>query len=169
MTLYEKWEAAAYDKTGKNIKKCWDDFIPKEQAVYSKLLAEKTTHVEGTLSELGARFHMTPEFVAGFLDGINDALDEPVDLKGLTIESYIKLDYTFENLYKKMVEFRAEKLCDLPEWNDIFDEETRRRMYKEQRASTTIRKGPKTSRNDPCPCGSGKKYKKCCGALSTPA
>ena len=23
---------------------------------------------------------------------------------------------------------------------------------------------PKVSRNDPCPCGSGKKYKKCCGA-----
>ncbi|MCL0076849.1 SEC-C metal-binding domain-containing protein [Dehalococcoidia bacterium] len=22
---------------------------------------------------------------------------------------------------------------------------------------------PKTSRNEPCPCGSGKKYKKCCG------
>jgi uncharacterized protein len=27
-----------------------------------------------------------------------------------------------------------------------------------------IIKGPKTGRNDPCPCGSGKKFKKCCGA-----
>jgi len=27
-----------------------------------------------------------------------------------------------------------------------------------------VRKGKKTGRNDPCPCGSGKKYKKCCGA-----
>ena len=26
-----------------------------------------------------------------------------------------------------------------------------------------IRNGPKIGRNDPCPCGSGKKYKKCCG------
>ncbi|WP_024821836.1 MULTISPECIES: preprotein translocase subunit SecA [Aminobacterium] len=26
-----------------------------------------------------------------------------------------------------------------------------------------IRKGPKVGRNDPCPCGSGKKYKHCCG------
>ncbi|WP_300923614.1 SEC-C metal-binding domain-containing protein, partial [uncultured Desulfovibrio sp.] len=25
------------------------------------------------------------------------------------------------------------------------------------------REGPKVGRNDPCPCGSGKKYKKCCG------
>ena len=29
---------------------------------------------------------------------------------------------------------------------------------------TVVRKGPKVGRNDPCPCGSGKKYKKCCGA-----
>ena len=29
---------------------------------------------------------------------------------------------------------------------------------------TVRREGPKTGRNDPCPCGSGKKYKKCCGA-----
>ena len=26
-----------------------------------------------------------------------------------------------------------------------------------------VREEPKVSRNDPCPCGSGKKYKKCCG------
>ena len=30
-------------------------------------------------------------------------------------------------------------------------------------ANKTIRKGKKVGRNDPCPCGSGKKYKKCCG------
>ena len=27
-----------------------------------------------------------------------------------------------------------------------------------------VNKGPKVGRNDPCPCGSGKKYKKCCGS-----
>jgi SEC-C motif-containing protein len=26
-----------------------------------------------------------------------------------------------------------------------------------------VREAPKVGRNDPCPCGSGKKYKKCCG------
>jgi len=26
-----------------------------------------------------------------------------------------------------------------------------------------VRVGPKVGRNDPCPCGSGKKYKHCCG------
>jgi preprotein translocase subunit SecA len=29
-----------------------------------------------------------------------------------------------------------------------------------------VRTGPKIGRNDPCTCGSGKKYKNCCGALS---
>lgn len=32
----------------------------------------------------------------------------------------------------------------------------------ERRDERTIRKGPKTGRNDQCTCGSGKKYKKCC-------
>lgn len=31
---------------------------------------------------------------------------------------------------------------------------------------TIVRTGPKVGRNDPCPCGSGKKYKKCCGAAA---
>jgi uncharacterized protein len=29
-------------------------------------------------------------------------------------------------------------------------------------ATTVIRSEPKVGRNDPCPCGSGKKFKKCC-------
>ena len=43
------------------------------------------------------------------------------------------------------------------------DEETRKELYKEQKSSTTIVKEQKVYPNDPCPCGSGKKYKKCCG------
>ena len=30
-------------------------------------------------------------------------------------------------------------------------------------AAQTVRTAKKSGRNDPCPCGSGKKYKKCCG------
>ena len=32
-----------------------------------------------------------------------------------------------------------------------------------------VREGSKVGRNDPCPCGSGKKYKQCCGSLSKTA
>ncbi len=34
----------------------------------------------------------------------------------------------------------------------------------EKVAQTPVRADEKVGRNDPCPCGSGKKYKKCCGA-----
>ncbi len=33
----------------------------------------------------------------------------------------------------------------------------------------TVKKGKKIGRNDPCICGSGKKYKKCCGSLKKQA
>ena len=33
-------------------------------------------------------------------------------------------------------------------------------------ASVPLRAAPKVGRNDPCTCGSGKKYKNCCGALA---
>lgn len=33
-----------------------------------------------------------------------------------------------------------------------------------QKLSRNLYKKVKVGRNDPCPCGSGKKYKKCCGA-----
>ncbi|MEO0336282.1 MAG: YchJ family protein [Pseudomonadota bacterium] len=33
-------------------------------------------------------------------------------------------------------------------------------------AETFVREQPKVGRNDPCVCGSGKKYKKCCGAAA---
>jgi preprotein translocase subunit SecA len=37
------------------------------------------------------------------------------------------------------------------------------------RPQTMVRKTEKVGRNDPCPCGSGKKYKKCCGAPASVA
>jgi uncharacterized protein YecA (UPF0149 family) len=62
-----------------------------------------------------------------------------------------------------MVEAKAEWLFELPEWDDILSPEKRKDLFKKQKSSGTIVKGDKIGRNDPCPCGSGKKYKKCCG------
>jgi preprotein translocase subunit SecA len=41
---------------------------------------------------------------------------------------------------------------------------TENRYEDEQPVKTPRRTGVQIGRNDPCPCGSGKKYKKCCGA-----
>lgn len=43
----------------------------------------------------------------------------------------------------------------------------RQAIHELQKARTLIREHPKVGRNDPCPCGSGKKFKKCCGVAST--
>ena len=48
-------------------------------------------------------------------------------------------------------------------WDEIFTEEQKKTLYMEQKKSGTVIKGKKIGRNDPCPCGSGKKYKYCCG------
>jgi len=46
------------------------------------------------------------------------------------------------------------------ERRDIFNENSQ----EDNKKSPIKRDTPKVGRNDPCPCGSGKKYKKCCGA-----
>ncbi len=44
----------------------------------------------------------------------------------------------------------------------------RRKEAHERLIVETVRRtNPKTGRNDPCPCGSGKKFKNCCGAAAT--
>jgi hypothetical protein len=58
---------------------------------------------------------------------------------------------------------KADWLYELPQWDNLLDEQTRKDLYKKQKLSGTVVKGKKIGRNDPCPCGSGKKYKQCCG------
>ena len=45
----------------------------------------------------------------------------------------------------------------------ILSPETRKAITKDFNRSRIVVKEDKVGRNDPCPCGSGKKYKKCCG------
>ena len=75
----------------------------------------------------------------------------------------MNLGFDKELLYKNMVAAGADWLYGLEEWEPIFDEEKRKELYKEQKESGTVRKPAKIYPNDPCPCGSGKKYKKCHG------
>ena len=101
--------------------------------------------------------------MTGFLDGINDSLVEPNPLEELTEDSVVNLVYDTEKLYKNMVKAGADWLYDLPQWDAIYDAARRKELYLEQKKSGTIVKEKKIGRNDPCPCGSGKKYKQCCG------
>jgi uncharacterized protein YecA (UPF0149 family) len=58
-----------------------------------------------------------------------------------------------ENLKKKYPPAQADKGV----W-----EEQNQKEYKEESPGMVVPKRPKIGRNDPCSCGGGKKYKKCC-------
>ena len=47
--------------------------------------------------------------------------------------------------------------------NSINVESTTAPAQSSPKVETVVNKDPKVGRNDPCPCGSGKKYKNCCG------
>ncbi len=119
--------------------------------------------MSGTVKELAEKFGVDILIMAGFLDGINDSLKEKNPIDTMEEDTVVSLDYDTKLLYKNMVAAGADWLYNLEAWNDIYDEETRKALYKEQKSSTTIVKPEKIYPNDPCPCGSGKKYKKCCG------
>ena len=99
----------------------------------------------------------------GFLDGINTSLKQELDLESLESGTVISLDVDFEKLYFNMLDAKADWLYHLKEWDDVLSEEKRHEITKEFRASKVFVKQETVGRNDPCPCGSGKKYKKCCG------
>lgn len=164
-SLLEQWREMAYDqkKTREQLKSLWDAYFEVEKGVYEQLLTEPDVEVKGTVKELAEKYHMDVMTMVGFLDGINDSLKEANPIETMDEDTEVSLAFDKEKLYKNMVDARADWLYELPQWNDIYDEETRKRLFLEQRKSGTIRKEKKIGRNDPCPCGSGKKYKKCCG------
>ena len=62
-----------------------------------------------------------------------------------------------------MHEAKASWLYELKEGDKVLSEAKRHEITKQYRASKVFIKENTVRRNDPCPCGSGKKYKNCCG------
>ena len=135
----------------------------KYEGVYEKLLTNPDEKVEGTVKELADKYELTVMEMTGFLDGINDSLIEPNPIEEMEEDTKVSLAFDKEKLYKNMVDAKADWLYNLPMWDDIFDKETQKALYLEQKKSGTVIVGKKVGRNDPCPCGSGRKYKQCCG------
>ena len=164
MSLYENWMNKAFSQEGHAVEAIWNEYLPKEQKIYEYVIGEKVEKIEGKVSELAAKFDMTDEMFVAFIDGLNAHLETEFDMESLTADSDVCININFEKLFKLMVEYKAEHLYTLPQWEGIFDADTQKKLTLEQKNARTVVKGEKIGRNDPCPCGSGKKYKKCCGA-----
>jgi len=164
-TLLEKWHKEAYNQdTNQGVmKRFWAAYFELEKNIYRELLQNPDEKVEGSVKSLAKKYDVKLSEMTGFLDGINESLVKENPIETMTAETVVSLDYDKEKLYKNMVGASADWLYELPEWDTILSEERKKELYKEQKLSTTVRNEKKIGRNDPCPCGSGKKHKKCCG------
>ena len=164
MSLYAQWTDMVVDyvKT-KGEQAFWNEYSNIEERIYTKILANHGEVVKTTIADLAKEFGATNEFVMGFVDGINDSLVTPLDLEEVDADTTLELNIDLEKLYFNMLDAKADYLYELPQWDGIFSDEKRKEIQKSWRSSKTIVNENKVGRNDPCPCGSGKKYKKCCG------
>lgn len=165
MSLIQQWEdiVTAIGDDAKGQQKFWTDYYMLEKGIYEKMLEEPVEDEHGTVKELADKYETTPVMFAGFLDGINESIKNPNTIDTLEEDSVVSVEIDLEKLYYNMVAAKADWLYNLPQWEKLLSEEKRKELYKAQKKSMTIVKGKKIGRNDPCPCGSGKKYKHCCG------
>ena len=62
-----------------------------------------------------------------------------------------------------MLDAKADYLFNLQEWKDILSSDKIKEITTKWRSSKVVVNSIKIGRNELCLCGSGKKYKKCCG------
>ena len=165
MSLYEEWKNYIEEnsKTEEDQNAFWEKYCSDEKVLYQKVLGNKTQVIEGKVADLAKENNMIASQFMGFLDGINDSLVTSLDLDATELETEIKIEIDYEKLYKNMLAVPAEWLYTLEEWDNILTKEQRIELEKEHKRSKTVVNELKVGRNDPCPCRSGKKFKKCCG------
>ena len=164
MSLFSEWQAIAEaERNPGEAKKFWRTYFDLETENYKKILGDPSHVWSGKVSELADTFGMDEVTFLGFLDGINSSLKTELKLDSLKSGSKVELDVDYEKLYFNMLDCKADWLYNLPQWDGVLSPEKRKEITHEFRISKMFVKGEAPGRNDPCPCGSGKKYKKCCG------
>lgn len=163
MNLIESWKELLENQTDETFDKFWEEYSKAEINIYSYVLENKNTLLEGTVKDLAEKFNCREVIFMGFLDGVNSSLEKELDLEKIDENTKISLDINKEKLFYNMLVANADHLFSLEQWDEVLSEDKRREIYKDFKRSKIVHveKGP--GRNDPCPCGSGKKYKKCCG------
>ncbi len=166
MALLQEWRDYAYSQEMSNTKQgqlFWANYFNLEKGIYEQILENSDEVVEGTVKELAEKYDVKLSVMVGFLDGINDSLKTPNPIEEIEEDTKVSLNYDIEKLYYNMVGANADWLYELPVWDSLLTAEKRKEIFLAQRKSGTIHNDSKVGRNDPCPCGSGKKYKQCCG------
>ena len=163
MTLYEQWKELIENQTEDTFEEFWEEYAGAETKLYSAILDDPTKKVEGTLGELAAASEIRPVIYMGFLDGIDTSLKKSQDFQNFDENSHVEIEIEPETLFYNMLAAGADYLYGLPQWEDILGLDKMKEIAKKYKQSKTVVKEKKIGRNEPCPCGSGKKYKHCCG------
>ena len=132
MALLKKWRDKAYSETANkgDLQRLWADYFQKEKDIYAELLKNPDEEVKGTVKELAEKYNIDIMTMTGFLDGINDSLKTPNPIEEMEEDTQVSLLFDKELLYKNMVAAGADWLYELPEWEEIFDEEKRKESGK---------------------------------------
>ena len=163
MTLYEQWKELIENQTEETFEEFWEEYAGAETKLYSAILDDPAKKIEGTLGELAAENEIRPVIYMGFLDGIDRSLKQSQDFQSFDENSKVEIEIEPETLFYNMLAAGADYLYGLPQWEDILGLDKMKEIAKKYKQSKTVVKEKKIGRNEPCPCGSGKKYKHCCG------
>ncbi|MBR3787759.1 MAG: SEC-C domain-containing protein [Firmicutes bacterium] len=163
MTLYEQWKELIENQTEETFEEFWEEYAGAETKLYSAILDDPAKKIEGTLGELAAENEIRPVIYMGFLDGIDTSLKKSQDFQSFDENSKVEIEIEPETLFYNMLAAGADYLYGLPQWEDILGLDKMKEIVKKYKQSKTVVKEKKIGRNEPCPCGSGKKYKHCCG------
>jgi hypothetical protein len=168
MTYYEAWmEGSENSENQAEYTIYVQKYYDKEKQAYDIILSAYpdngsfTSGVALNLSEKLGYERDEMDLFVGFLDGINPSISKENDVKALTDDSLVELGIDYEKLYWNMREAKADWLYNLPSWKNVFPKEKLDQITRDFRKSKEAH-SEKIGRNDPCPCGSGKKYKQCC-------
>lgn len=163
MTIYAQWKALIENQTDETFEAFWRDYSETETRIYTAILNQPAKPLAGTFKELVDRFEADPVLFMGFLDGIQTSLVESFPLDKIDDASTISILVDSEALYLNMLIAEADYLYNLPQWDNVLSDIKRAAITKVYKKTKIVVNNNKTGRNDPCPCGSGKKYKHCCG------
>ncbi len=167
-----------------------------EEAVFGE--AEKALHAREHAFTSEAFYHISRIVFLQTIDSLwKDHLTEMTQLReGIGLRGYAQKDPKQEykkegyNIFASMMATvssavlqKVYRVVISEQTEDVYEERLRAQQEKQkanmrlgpaeaknnQKPETVRRQEPKVGRNDPCPCGSGKKYKKCHGAAGAQA
>ena len=166
-----KNEEACPCKSGKNFGECCGPIIAgtaKAETAEALMRARYSSYVAGDIDFL--KSSATKAVQEEFDEQASKAWSAAAQWHGLEI---IRCEEGQKGDKKGVVEFRAlytanGEFCNHHEVSSFVKEADGWKFEDGELVGETpiVREEPKVGRNDPCPCGSGKKYKKCCGKKS---